>query len=340
MTARPRLERTTVGTAPARAGQPEAAVDAYTLETGTGFAITAWSYGATLVEVLAADRFGRRANVCLRLPDLDAYLDRARNPYVGATVGRYCRCVAGAEFVIDGVRHRLARNEGPHHVHGGPEGLDRRVWSAEAARDGDALEVRFTVTSPDGDQGYPGELTVQTAYRAEPDGSLVITHVASTTAPTAVGLTNHAFWNLAGEGTVDGHRLHLRATEAVRFDEHLIPLPGPPEAVAGTARDFTVDRPLDGVRVDNCFVVPDRRVLATLTHPGSGRVMRVSTDQPAVGVYTGDWFTGRPRGGICLETGAFPDAPNRPDYPSARLDPGESCRHRTTHRFEAAEPVR
>ncbi len=329
------IERTTVGKVP---GRPVTEVESYTLHTGSGFAITAWSYGATLVEVLAADRDGRHANVCLRLPDLDAYLDRARNPYVGATVGRYCRCVAGAEFTLDGVRHRLDRNEGRHHVHGGTEGLDRHVWSAEASPDGDALEVRFTTTSPDGDQGYPGELTVCTSYRAEPDGTLVIAHRARTTAPTVVGLTNHAFWNLGGQGTIDDHRLRLAATEAVRFDPDLVPLPGAPEAVSGTARDFTAERELAGVRVDNCFLVPASEHLATLTHPPSGRVMRVSTDQPAVGIYTGDWFTGNPRGGICLETGAFPDAPNRPDYPSVRLDPGETHRHRTVHRFTCAEP--
>ncbi|MFI5821298.1 aldose epimerase family protein [Streptomyces rishiriensis] len=333
MTSRPRIERTTVGIAPARAGRPAAEVESYALDTGKGPAITVWSYGATLVEVRVPDREGRCANVCVRLTDLDSYLDRGSNPYVGASVGRYCRCVAGAEFTLDGVRHTLDRNEGEHHVHGGSEGLDRRVWSADASSDGDALEVRLSVTSPDGDQGYPGELTVGASYRIGPDGTLDIGYTARTTAPTIVGMTHHAFWNLAGEGTVDGHRLRLDATEAVCFDADLIPLPGAPEDVRGTARDFTTERSLDGVVVDNCFLASDGPVLAELSHPDSGRVMRVSTDQPAVGVYTGDWFAQRPRGGICLETGALPDAPNRPDYPSARLDPGDVYQHRTVHRF-------
>lgn len=334
MAARPTIERTTVGAAPARAGFPAAEVASYVLDTGSGPAVTVWSYGATLIDVQVPDREGRYANVCVRLPDLDAYLDRRTNPYVGASVGRYCRCVSGAEFTLDGVRHTLDRNEGEHHVHGGSEGLDRRVWSAEASRDGDALEVRLSVLSPDGDQGYPGALTVGASYRIEPDGTLVIAYTARTTAPTVVGMTQHAFWNLAGEGTIDGHRLRLGATEAVRFDEDLIPLPGAPEDVRGTARDFTAARSLDGVRVDNCFLVPDGPVCAELADPRSGRVMRLGTDQPAVGVYTGDWFAGRPRGGICLETGALPDAPNRPDYPSVRLDPGDRYRHRSVYRFD------
>ncbi|MEU4849043.1 aldose epimerase family protein [Streptomyces gilvosporeus] len=334
MVSRPTIERTTVGVAPARAGYPAAAVEAYVLDTGSGPAVTVWSYGATLVDVQVPDREGRYANVCVRLTDLDSYLDRRTNPYVGATLGRYCRCVSGAEFTLDGVRHTLDRNEGEHHVHGGSEGLDRRVWSAEASRVGDALEVRLSAISPDGDQGYPGELRACATYRIEPDGTLIIEYTACTTAPTVVGMTNHAFWNLAGEGTIDGHRLRLGATEAVRFDKDLIPLPGAPEEVRGTARDFTAERSLDGVSIDNCFLVSGGSVLAELSHPSSGRVMRLSTDQPAVGVYTGDWFAQRPRSGICLETGAMPDAPNRPDYPSARLDPGGVYRHRSTYRFD------
>ncbi|MEV4000455.1 aldose epimerase family protein [Streptomyces halstedii] len=329
----PHIERTTVGVAPARAGHPAAEVESYTLDTGAGPAVTVWSYGATLVGVRAPDREGRYANVCVRLPDLGAYLDRSRNQYVGATVGRYCRCVAGGEFDLDGKRHILDRNQGAHHLHGGSEGLDRRVWSAEASRDGEDLEVRLSVCSPDGDQGYPGQLTAGARYRIGSDGTLAVEYTATTTAPTVVGLTNHAFWNLAGGGTVDGHRLRLDATHAVRFDADLIPLPGPAEDVRGTARDFTVERPLDGVTVDNCFFAGGGPVLAELSDPVSGRVLRVATDQPAVGVYTGDWFAERPRCGICLETGALPDAPNRPDYPSARLDPGEVHRHRTVYRF-------
>jgi aldose 1-epimerase len=330
---KPRIERAIVGTVPAHGGQPAVDVESYVLDAGAGPVVTVWTYGATLVEVLVPDRDGRAANVCLRLPDLAAYLDRDRNPYVGATVGRYCRCVAGGEFDLDGVRHVLDRNQGRHHVHGGSAGVDRRVWSAQAARDGEATALRLSLTSPDGDQGYPGELSVVTTHRVEPSGALVIEHTARTTAPTIVGLTNHAFWNLAGGGTIDDHELRLDAVEAVRFDEEVIPLPGPPLPVRGTELDFTTARRLGGTRVDNCYVLAGPSEVAELSHPGTGRVMSVWTDQPAVGVYTGDFFTRRPRGGICLETGALPDAPNRPEFPSARLDPGQTYRHRTVHHF-------
>lgn len=324
----PRIERSPVGLAPT--GQE---VESYVLDCGGGFAAEVWTYGATLVELRTPDRGGRVANVCVRLPDLAAYVDRASNPYVGATVGRFCRCVANAEFDLDGVRYALDRNEGRHHVHGGSDGFDRRVWSAEAGRDGDALVLRLSLTSPDGDQGYPGELSVETSYRVEPGGVLVLEHAARTTAPTVVGLTNHAFWNLGGGGAVDDHRLRLNAVEAVRFDADLVPLPGPHGDVRGTELDFREPRRIGGQRVDNCFVLPGGSWAAELSHPASGRVMRVATDQPGLGVYTGDWFAQRPRCGICLEAGALPDAPNRPDYPSARLEPGQTHHHRTTHHF-------
>ncbi|AHH99056.1 aldose epimerase family protein [Kutzneria albida] len=333
MATSPRIERTAVGTAPACEGRPAAEVESYSLEVGQGWGVTVWTYGATLVEVRVPDRGGQVDNVCVRLPDLPAYLDQASNPYVGATVGRYCRCVSGGEFELDGLRYELDRNQGRHHVHGGSDGFDRRVWSAEAGRDGDALEVRLSLTSPDGDQGYPGEVEVTTTYRFEPGCTLTIEHSARTTAPTIVGLTNHTFWNLAGRGTIDEHWLRLDATEAVRFDEEVIPLPGPPAQVRGTGLDLTTARSLAGTKLDNCYLLGDESRVAELSHPGSGRTMRVSTDQPAVGVYTGDFFSQRPRAGICLETGALPDAPNRPEFPSVRLDPGHTHRHRTVHHF-------
>jgi aldose 1-epimerase len=320
----PRIDRSVVGRAPQ--------VDSYVLTGDDGMVVEVWTYGATLVEVAVPDRHGVLANVCVRLPNLASYLDRARNPYVGATVGRFCRCVSNGEFELDGVLHRLDRNDGKHQVHGGTVGFDRHVWQADASSDGDAAEVRLSLTSPDGDQGYPGTVAVATTYRLSP-GTVTFEHSATTTAPTVVGLTNHAFWNLAGSGTIDEHRLRLNAHEAVRFDADLVPLPGPHRDVRGTGLDYRDGRVIGADRIDNCLLLPDDSWAAELSHPGSGRVMRVRTDQPAVGVYTGDWFRQRPRCGICLETGALPDAPNRTDYPSARLDPGQTYRHRTTHTF-------
>jgi aldose 1-epimerase len=329
----PLIERGVVGTAPARGRHPAAEVESYRLDSHDGLAVEVWTYGATLVEVRTPDRDGRVANVCVRLPDLPAYLDRATNPYVGATIGRFCRSVAGGEFELDGVRHTLDRNDGRHQVHGGPVGLDRYVWSAEAGHDGDAVELRLSATSPSGDQGYPGELSVSTTYRVEPGGVLAFEHTARTTEATVVSLTNHAFWNLAGHGVIDDHHLRVNAVDVVRFDRDLIPLPGGHADVRGTPLDFRAPQRIGQRRVDNCFVLGDQGWTAELSHPDSGRMLRLRTDQPAVGVYTGDWFTQRPRCGICLETGALPDAPNRSDYPSARLDPGRTYRHRAVHQF-------
>ncbi|MFJ4963930.1 aldose epimerase family protein [Streptomyces sp. NPDC088729] len=327
------IRRSHVGTTEGHPGQGPRPVDAYTLGGEDGLAVTVWTYGAALVEVLAPDRAGRRANVVARLPDLAAYQDRARNPYVGATVGRYCRGISDGRFRLDGAEYRLDRNDGPHHMHGGTWGTDRSVWEAEGDRDGGGAVLRMRLTSPDGDQGYPGELRAEAVYRVGPDRRLTIEYRATTSAPTIVGFTNHAFWNLAGSGTVDGHRLRLGARHAVAFDARLMPLAGAPVPVDGTALDFTRPRPLDHVALDNCYLLEGEGWAATLSDGRTGRVMRVYTDQPAVGVYSADHWAQRPRAGLCLETGPLPDAPNRPDYPSCRLDPGDRYRARTEYLF-------
>jgi aldose 1-epimerase len=161
-----------------------------------------------------------------------------------------------------------------------------------------------------------------------------VEHRATTSASTIVGMTNHAYWNLAGSGTIDGHALRLNAGHRLAFDAELLPVPGPPVAVKDTAYDFTAPTPLAGVRLDNFFVLDDEDWAVELSDPGSGRSMRVTTDQPGIGVYSADRFA-RPRAGIALETGAFPDAPNRPDFPSVRLDPGQAYLSRTSYEFSA-----
>ncbi|MFC4585730.1 galactose mutarotase [Sphaerisporangium corydalis] len=329
-----------MGTTRGHAGAGPAPVHAYTLDTGHGLAITVWTYGATLVEVLVPDRAGHAANVVVRLPDLAAYEDPAVNAYVGSTVGRYCRCVANGTFTLDGVVHELDRNDGRHHVHGGPLGFDRFVWDAEAETTGDRLVLRLRLDSPDGDQGYPGALTAEARYEVDRHGRLTFGYSATTTASTFAGLTNHAFWNLSGTGgTVDGHLLAVNSARVVGFDPELIPLPGPPRDVTGTALDRRTARPVGDDRLDHFYALGDPGWAADLTHEASGRAMRVVTDQPGMGVYSADHFRW-PRAGICLETGAWPDAPNRQDFPSARLDPGQTYGHRTTHEFRTARPGR
>ncbi|MFC3346578.1 aldose epimerase family protein [Streptomyces echinoruber] len=321
-------------------GQKPTEVHAFTLDSGNGLSVTAWTYGASLVEVNVPDRYGRPGNVVVRLPDLASYEDPDLNAYVGATVGRYCRCVTDARFELDGVEHRLDGNDGSHHLHGGSLGFDKYVWEADAESREDRLVLRMRLVSPDGDQGYPGELTAEASYEVDTRGRLTIAFQARTTAPTVVGLTNHAFWNLGGGGTIDDHRLALNSTRIVAFDDRLMPLPGPPRDITGTDLDHTTPRELGAARLDNFFVLDDSAWAAQVEHRPSGRTMRVTTDQPGMGVYSGDHYR-RPRAGLCLETGAWPDAPNRPDYPSVRLDPGQTYRHRTTHAFQTigAEPA-
>jgi aldose 1-epimerase len=240
--------------------------------------------------------------------------------------------VAGGRFSLDGTGHQLAPNAGIHHVHGGPDGFDRAVWTAEPSITADAAQVRLLLVSPDGDQGYPGQLTADTTYRLTDDGSLVMTYRAVTTAPTIVGLTNHAFWNLAGDGLIDGHGLALNAAHWVPADAEFIPLSGPPHSVTGSAMDYRTPISLAGRVIDAFFVLEDPNWAADLHHPASGRRMRITTDSPGIGVYTGDFYS-RPRAGVCLETGPFPDAPNRPDFPSVRLNPDAEYVTRTTHHF-------
>lgn len=296
-------------------------------------ALTAWTYGASLVEVLVPDRRGNKENVILRLPSLSAYEDPTAKAYVGATVGRYCRCISQGRFEMDGVEHELDRNDGDHHLHGGSLGFDTYVWEADAETTSTGPVLSMRLESPDGDQGYPGALTARVRYEVDTEGRITFDFSARTTAATVVGLTNHAFWNLGGRGArVDDHRLCVNSHRLVAFDAGLMPLPGPPRDIRGTALDYRRSRPIGAGRIDNCFVLDDADWAAELTHEGSGRRMRVSTDQPAVGVYSADHYRS-PRAGLCLETGPLPDAPNRPDFPSARLDPGETYHHRTTHEF-------
>ncbi|MFE6311729.1 aldose epimerase family protein [Streptomyces rochei] len=308
-------------------------VESYRLYNGQGLAIEVWTYGATLVEVLVPDRHGRLDNVVVRLPDLGAYLDPVRNPYIGSTLGRYCRCVAQGRFSLDGHVYELDRNEGHHHFHGGSHGFDKKVWSAEVveAEDGPAIFMRLE--SPDGDQGYPGALSATCRYLVTRDGQLVIDHTATTTASTVVGLTSHAFWNLAGKGLISGHELALSSSRVVMFDDELIPLRKPPQSMAGTELDFTRLRPIDSARLDHYYALDDNSALAAELHdPASGRRMVVTTDHPGLGVYSGDGLP-HPRAGLCLQPSAWPDAPNRPDFPSVRLDPGSTYRQRTVFDF-------
>jgi aldose 1-epimerase len=302
-----------------------AIIRAYRLRGGGPLELAVITYGAHLIEVLVPDHTGVTANVVLRLPDLDAYRDPGRNHHVGSTVGRWANRIAGARFSLDGVEHHLVRNDGPHCLHGGPEGFHRVVWADEATMDGTTAMLRLTHRSPDGDQGFPGQLDVAVTYRVEGD-RFTIDYAATTDQPTVVNLTNHSYWNLAGTGTVEEHELTVNAHHFLPVDGAGIPV-GSAELVSGSGLDLRGGRRLGAHVVDNCLLLHGSTPAVRLCDPDSGRVLELSTDQPGLQLYTGE------RRGVCLEAQRPPDAPNQPDLGPAVLRPGETYTQRTVHVF-------
>jgi len=322
-----------MGTTHGHVEQGPTPVDAYTLDTGQGLAIKVMTYGATLLEVLVPDRAGRSANVVVRLPDLPSYENREINPYLGATIGRYARCIATGSFRLDGILYELDRNFDPHHNHGGTIGFDRFVWNAESSNEKGCLVLRLRLNRPHGDQGYPGALEAETIYRVA-GGILSFEHRATTSASTVVALTNHTFWNLAASGSIGAHLLTINAKRLLMVDKDLIPV-GQPVPVTGTSFDYTSPRAIGEHHLDHCFVLDDATWAAELSDPASGRRMRLRTDQPGLQVYSADAFR-EPRIGLSLQTGTWPDSANRVDFPSPRLDPGMTYCHWSTHEFSVA----
>ncbi len=302
--------------------------------------------GATLWEIRPA---GEPGGLTLALRAAEDYLG---NPaYLGVTAGPVANRIAGAAFMIDGRRYRLEANEGPNQLHGGPTGFSHRVWNAETVVDPDGAtrEVRFTLHRSDGEGGYPGNLAVNVTYRLD-DNRLRYRWEAETDAPTPVSLTNHAYWNLAGAGTIADHELAVPAGRVVAVDDASLPT-GSLQAVDGTAFDLrtttmlgTVIERLDGEGVDHCFVLDESTAAEAtpivLTHPPSGRRLEITTTLPGVQVYTGQYLDGSERfgghrrhGGVCLETQHLPDAVNRPTFPSCIVEPGRPVTHTTEYLF-------
>lgn len=314
--------------------------------------------GATLRILEVPGRDGRVANVVLGYRDLDAY--RGAPCFHGAVVGRYANRIAGARFPLDGAEVRLAATDGANSLHSGPHGIDQRVWDIVAQ---DGHSVTFAIVSPDGDNGFPGTLRIAVRYRLEEDG-LVVAMTATTDRTTVCNLTQHAYFNLAGEAsgtTVLGHRLQVEASRMTPVDAAMIPT-GTLAEVAGTPFDFRtphaigarIDAPDPQLRLglgyDHNLVLDGAfgtgRRIATLFDPGSGRVLDLESSKPGVQLYSGNHLGGGapgtggqvypPRGGLCLEPQLFPDSPNRPEFPSARLEPGQTYAHDMAFRFRVA----
>lgn len=305
-------------------------VERHVLDNGR-LRVAVLTYGATVQRLEVADG----ANVVLGLDTMEDYLHRSR--YFGAVVGRYGNRVARGRFTLDGTEYRLPANDGEHSLHGGVRGFDKRVWRVESAGPADLL---LSLVSPDGEEGYPGELTAYVRYLLDGD-ALRLEYRATTDAPTVVNLTNHSYFNLAGAGDVRGHVVMIEADRYLPVDEGKIPT-GELAPVAGTPFDFTVPTRVDarlGGRYDHCYAFTRGR--ATVTDPGSGRSMEVTTTEPGVQFYTGHMLDGvatpyGPFAGLCLETQRFPDAPNRPGFPSAVLRPGQEHVSATAYRFSAS----
>lgn len=335
-------------------------VEAITFANGCGIMVRILTWGASIQSVLVADRDGRLADVALGHATLDPYLRQPQ--YFGATVGRVANRIALGRFTLGGRSFQVPVNNGPNSLHGGTTGFDKVNW---AVVDAGAASVTLGHVSPDGDQGYPGALTVTATYALDEKGALSVDYRAQTDRTTVVNLSNHAYWNLAGEGAADGTMAHLLTIPADHFlptDADAIPT-GEIRPVEGTAFDFRRPTPI-GARVrdasdeqirlgrgyDHNWVVARDiaaapRLLARVEDPGSGRRLDILSNQPGLQFYSGNFLDATSAGksgrlyrmgdGIALEPQMFPDTPNRPEFGSIRLEPGEVYRNVIVWRFSA-----
>lgn len=335
------------------------AVERMTLRGEHGFEASILTFGATLQALLVPDRGGHCADVVLGHDEFEGYL--AQRKFFGATIGRYANRIAAARFALDGETVNLAANNGPNALHGGLQGFDRKLWRIAQLVDQPGPTLVLERESPHGEEGYPGNLQTRVTYQVRHPIELAVTYEATTDRPTCVNLTNHSFFNLDGarSGTqILDHRLTIAADHFLAVDATAIPLPGPPWPVDGTPFDFRKPTGI-GARIrindeqlrlgrgyDHNFCLASGtgvRFAARLEAPHSGRVMELFTDQPGLQFYSGNFLDGSTAGkgdrlyrqsdALCLEPHAWPDAPNRPDFPPARLDPGQVYRRTAIYRF-------
>ncbi len=324
----------------------------FTLRNKNGLTLRLTNQGATVVSLEVPDRNGKLTNITAGFDKLEDYL--AGSPYFGATVGRFCNRIALGKFSLGGKKYQLSINNGKHHLHGGTRGFDKVLWDANIQWREDAGGIRFQHLSKDGEEGYPGNLSVAATYWLTDTDSLIVELEARTDQATPVNLTNHCYWNLGGvgSGTIHNHLLQIESDKTLAVDSDLITT-GKFVSVEGTPFDFRKFRKV-GERInenklepngyDHCFVLNSngnkQKLAATVKDPESGRVMKIYTDQIGLQFYSGNFLNGdKSNGGndyqtlLCLETQHFPNSPNIESFPSTILKPGETYRFVTEHHF-------
>lgn len=330
------------------------AVDLVTMTNAYGIEARIITFGGIIVSMKTPDREGKLGDVVLGFDELDGYTKE--HPYFGAIIGRYGNRIGAGKFTLDGVEYELATNNGPNHLHGGKKGFDKMVWKIEQAKaDDDEAVLKLSYLSRDGEEGYPGNLKCTVTYTLTVDNELKMRYEATTDKPTVLNLTNHSYWNLAGQGNGDilGHELMIDADRYTPVDEGLIPT-GELKSVKDSPMDFTKAMTI-GSRIkeidiggyDHNYVLNSGTgklaLCARVYEPTSGRVMEIHTTEPGVQLYTGNFLDGSLVGkdgkaykkhyAFCLETQHFPDSPNKSDFPSVVLRPGEKYQTETVHRF-------
>jgi aldose 1-epimerase len=342
-----------------------AAVDQVTLSNEHGVSACVIAYGATLQSLVVPDSHGAKADIVLGYATLSDYVEHPN--FFGVTVGRYANRIKNGMFTLDGKTYRLARNNGPHSLHGGTRGFDKILWSIDQVSSGKTASARLSYVSPNGEEGYPGTLHVSVTYGLTDQDELSIAYDATSDAPTVINLTNHSLFNLSGEGSARSAlavRLTLNADAFTPVDAGLIPT-GELRSVDHTVFDFRksaviaervrddrdaqikIGRGFDHNYALNGGVTPRPKFAARLEEPVSGRTVEILTTEPGVQLYTGNFLGGTLTGksgkgyrrgdGVALETEHFPDSPNQPAFPSTRLDPGQTYRQLTIYRISVSK---
>lgn len=327
----------------------------YTLKNGSGIEMSVITYGGIIRTLFIPDNKGNFADVVLGYDSLNGYLNQ--NPYFGAIIGRYGNRIAEGTFTLDNIKYTLAKNNLGNHLHGGTVGFDKVIWEAEPFQNDNQIGLKMTYFSEHMEEGYPGNLNVAVKYILNNNNELIFEYEATTDKKTVINLTNHAYYNLAGKGDILSHRLKINAFSYLPVDETLIPTEI--DRVNGTPFDFTkykrIGKEIDhedeqlthGLGFDHCWVIDpsedEMSFAASLVDPVSGRRMDIYTEEPGIQFYSGNFLDGtisgkagviyEYRSGLCLETQHFPNSPNRADFPSTTLNPGEIYNTKTVIKF-------